>query len=118
MLPSNCQHNFAMYLSSLVTLVYKGLTFRRDLSEARRTIPKPPFSHVPHGFHPYPTGNVLYGYYIRVRFGDMANAIFCHYFCQGWWTTTLLLQIASLDFFACKACLIVWRFNMQGLLLW
>jgi hypothetical protein len=42
MLPSNCQHNFAMYLSSLVTLVYKGLTFHRDLSKLEESSPSLP----------------------------------------------------------------------------
>jgi hypothetical protein len=43
---------------------------------ARRTIIRPPFSHVPHAFYLYPGGNVGYDYYIGVRFGDMANAFF------------------------------------------
>jgi hypothetical protein len=33
MLPSNCQHNFALYLNSLMMLVYKGLALCRDLQE-------------------------------------------------------------------------------------
>jgi hypothetical protein len=33
MLPSSCHHDFALYLSSLMMLVYKELALRRDLSE-------------------------------------------------------------------------------------
>jgi hypothetical protein len=32
MLPSNCQHDFVLYLGSLVMYVYKGLALRQDLS--------------------------------------------------------------------------------------
>jgi hypothetical protein len=49
---------------------------------ARRTITRPPFSYVPHAFYLYPTGNVGYGYYIGVRFGDMTNAFFAITFAE------------------------------------
>jgi hypothetical protein len=39
MLPSNCQHDFALYLSTLVMLVYKGLTLYQDLLELEEPSP-------------------------------------------------------------------------------
>jgi hypothetical protein len=65
--------NVAFQLSTSTLLGPPGVT---------RTISRPPFSHVPLAFYPYPTGNVGYGYYNRVRFGDMANAFFAITFAE------------------------------------
>jgi hypothetical protein len=39
MLPSNCQHNFALYLRFLVMYVYKGLALHQYLSELEEPSP-------------------------------------------------------------------------------
>jgi hypothetical protein len=64
-LPSNYLYDFALYFSILGMFVYTGLTL-----------------HVPHAFYLYPTGNVGHGYYIGVRFGDMAIAFFAITFAE------------------------------------
>jgi hypothetical protein len=65
----------------------------------------------------YPIGNVGYDYYIGVWFGDMANAFFAITFAEDGGQLPSSFILVHL-IFACKACLIVWRLNMQGLLLW
>jgi hypothetical protein len=42
MLPSDYQHDFALYFNFLVIYVYKGLTLRQDLSELEEPSPSLP----------------------------------------------------------------------------
>jgi hypothetical protein len=111
-LPSNYQHDFALYLSSFVMLVYDGLALHRDLSELEESS-----TCLPLVMCLMPSTSIQQGMWDVAIISGSSSGIWPMYiffaitFAEDGGQLPSSFGLLHLKFY-CNSCLIVWKFNI------